>query len=361
MINERARSLGADREGSTAVDGSGLDPANRVTCDGLVSLLDTSGGLGGQLGQSLPVAGRSGTLIERFRGTPAEATLHAKTGSLASVRALAGFVELPEGGTATFAYVVNAERLPAQLDRVQDFLATVLGGYLPPCPEPGPTGLVAPLAPYAGQVGALAMFPLQSVLLPGAVLPLHVFEDRYKALVDRCMALQEDFGVVLISRGSEVGGQDVRTDAGTVARILDAQRAHDGRWALLALGVRRIRIDRWLPDAPYPIAEVADWPDPPSPPGFVESFETVSGQLRRVLALRAELGETGPPATVDLSTESALNDASMASFRLVALSPVGDLDRQRLLTVPHIGERLSRLDRLLQEEEEVCRARLTGA
>ncbi|HEX2577148.1 MAG TPA: D-alanyl-D-alanine carboxypeptidase/D-alanyl-D-alanine-endopeptidase, partial [Aquihabitans sp.] len=211
-IDRRLGELGVERTGADAVDGSGLDPTNRATCASIVSVLDSSGGAAGPLATGLPVAGRSGTLGDRFRGTPAEGRLRAKTGSLNSVTSLAGFVDLQEGGTATFAYVANGRPVDADVLRAQDLLAAVLGGYLPPCPAPGAGGLVAPLAPYAAQVGTLAMFPLQSVLLPGAVLPLHVFEDRYRALVDRCLALQEDFGVALISRGSEVGGDDVRTD-----------------------------------------------------------------------------------------------------------------------------------------------------
>jgi Lon protease-like protein len=80
-----------------------------------------------------------------------------------------------------------------------------------------------------------------------------------------------------------------------------------------------------------------------------------------VLALRAELGEPGPAATVDLSVDLAVDDPTLASFRLVALSPLGDLDRQRLLAAPDVADRLARLDGLLDEEEQVCRARLAGS
>ena len=67
------------------------------------------------------------------------------------------------------------------------------------------------------------MFPLGGVLLPGAVLPLHVFEPRYRQLVVDCLADDDgdpEFGVTLIERGSEVGGGDQRTDVGVVARMV---------------------------------------------------------------------------------------------------------------------------------------------
>ena len=66
------------------------------------------------------------------------------------------------------------------------------------------------------------MFPLGNVLMPGGVLPLHVFEPRYRQLVKDCIAADEpEFGVVLIERGSEVGGADFRSLAGCVARIIE--------------------------------------------------------------------------------------------------------------------------------------------
>ena len=104
----------------------------------------------------------------------------------------------------------------------------------------------------------LPMFPLGTVLLPHGLLPLHIFEPRYRALVDTCLAREPepDFGVVLIERGSEVGGGDTRFGVGTVARIVEASRFDDGRYALLARGISRCAVREWLPDDPYPQARV---------------------------------------------------------------------------------------------------------
>ncbi|HUF84321.1 MAG TPA: LON peptidase substrate-binding domain-containing protein [Acidimicrobiia bacterium] len=103
---------------------------------------------------------------------------------------------------------------------------------------------------------ALPMFPLGSVLFPHALLPLHVFETRYRALTEACLAGDGEFGVVLIERGSEVGGGDTRFTVGTVARILEAGRLPDGRYVLAAVGTRRLRVRRWLPEEPYPQADI---------------------------------------------------------------------------------------------------------
>ena len=96
------------------------------------------------------------------------------------------------------------------------------------------------------------MFPLGMVLLPTMVVPIHVFEPRYRQMTKDCLDGEREFGVVLIERGSEVGGGDIRTDTGTLARIADAQELPDGRWGLVAVGTRRIRVSRWLEDDPYP-------------------------------------------------------------------------------------------------------------
>ncbi len=99
------------------------------------------------------------------------------------------------------------------------------------------------------------MFPLGTVLFPSLFLPLHVFEPRYRVLARRCMDGDREFGVVLIERGSEVGGNDVRTMVGTVAQIVDATELDDGRWVLGTVGTRRVRVREWLADDPFPRAD----------------------------------------------------------------------------------------------------------
>ena len=92
-------------------------------------------------------------------------------------------------------------------------------------------------------MAVMPMFPLGSVLLPNGVLSLHVFEPRYRALVTDCVAAEHhEFGVVLIDRGSEVGGGDVRRQVGTVARMVQVAEVDDGRFAVIAVGVARIRV-----------------------------------------------------------------------------------------------------------------------
>lgn len=191
----------------------------------------------------------------------------------------------------------------------------------------------------------LPMFPLGTVLLPGMVLPLHVFEPRYRALVDRCLATDRRFGVVMIERGNEVGGGDERTDVGTVAEIVDLQRFDDGRVALIAVGCERVRVVEWLPDDPHPMAIVEQWPDSPAHDDWSGALAAVTRQLRAVLALASEAGFDVPAATFELS-----DDPTSASNALVILSPVGPADRWRLLRAPGPSERLALLGPMLDDQ-----------
>jgi Lon protease-like protein len=207
------------------------------------------------------------------------------------------------------------------------------------------------------------MFPLGTVLVPGMVLPLHVFEPRYQELVRDCLAAPEpEFGVVLIERGSEVGGGDVRTDVGTVARILRADQLSGGRYALATAGVRRLRVTGWLDDEPYPRAEVEDWPDGDDDPAAAAAAREalapggeVLALLRRGAALLTELGEASVPVDVALA-----DDPVLASYQAIAVAPLGVLDRQALLAAPTAGVRAARLAELLPGALELLEARLAG-
>ncbi|WP_436795979.1 LON peptidase substrate-binding domain-containing protein [Actinospongicola halichondriae] len=199
----------------------------------------------------------------------------------------------------------------------------------------------------------LPMFPLGSVLFPSLVLPLHVFEDRYRVLVRDVLAGNQEFGVCLIERGSEVGGGDVRSSIGTVATIQEAAELPDGRWAVIAVGTRRIRVEQWLPDDPYPRAEVVDLPDPEPMPAETELLDAVTASVSASLDKIARLGEEASASSDDLS-----DDPVLASYQLAAISPLGAMDRQRLLSAPTVGLRLADLHALLPAAHEMLDLRL---
>jgi Lon protease-like protein len=202
----------------------------------------------------------------------------------------------------------------------------------------------------------LPMFPLGNVLLPSTLLSLHIFEERYRALARDCMAGDRRLGVVLIERGSEVGGGDVRFDVGTRAVISDAVELDDGRWILILVGEERVRVARWLPDDPYPRAEVVVCEDDAAAgPEAGTRRDELERLLRRVLAQKAELGEGAGAGPGELSP-----DPAVATWQAVGLAPLGPLDAQRVLGTDGVVERLDLVLGMLAEEESVLAQRLAG-
>jgi uncharacterized protein len=200
------------------------------------------------------------------------------------------------------------------------------------------------------------MFPLGSVLFPGVVLPLHVFEARYRVLVRDCLDGDREFGVVLIERGSEVGGGDVRTMVGTVARMVEVAELGGGRYALVTLGTRRIAVRAWLPDDPYPLADVDDWPeqiDGLDEARLAADLVPVVAKLRRVLAMTAEVGDSAAPLDSELS-----DDPLIATYHVAALAPFGPADQFQLLAAPGPSERLALLADMLDDRQRLLELRL---
>ena len=202
----------------------------------------------------------------------------------------------------------------------------------------------------------IPMFPLSNVVFPYMLLPLHIFEDRYRALMaDLHNTDEPEFGVVLIERGWEVGGGEERASLGTVVRLLDAEEIEGGRWVAVTAGTRRIRVNRWLPDAPYPMAEVENVKDLEASDEGEELLKAAYYAVRKVAALQAELGEPGVPLDFELAT-----DPAVASYQACALSPIGPLDAQRLLVMDDPIARLWELTELLHEQIESLELQLAA-
>ncbi len=220
------------------------------------------------------------------------------------------------------------------------------------------------------------MFPLSTVLFPDGALPLHVFEPRYLSLVRDCLAggtggavagtarpggldawvpEERSFGVVLISRGSEVGGGDERVDLGTVARIERMADAGEGRKYLLAHGVERIRVVSWLPDDPYPRAEVEPCPSTTGA-GDRDALRAGEAAVRRVRSLLSEMGEL-PALPFELPLA---RDVDRSSWQLCELAPLSPFDRQRLLATDAVGERMGLLVELCEGVASDIAALLAG-
>lgn len=184
------------------------------------------------------------------------------------------------------------------------------------------------------------MFPLGTVLLPGMVLPLHVFEPRYRMMIRTVLAASGELGIVLIERGHEVGGGDTRFDVACRARVAQAEELPDGRFVLAVVGLEPVTVVEWLPDDPFPQARVAPRADRATDAGAIAAARAaVDDRLTRLVAL---VGPPGAPITLPL-------DASAAAWALGAALGLGPLDAQRLLATAGVTDRLALLAEALDD------------
>jgi uncharacterized protein len=204
--------------------------------------------------------------------------------------------------------------------------------------------------PNAAESGPMAMFPLQSALLPGEDLPMQIFEPRYTALVRDCIREKDPrFGVVLISQGREVGGGDVRSDIGTVARITECvDIAGSGRFVLRCRTGERIKVWEWLPDDPYPRAIVQAWPDEPGEPVSIGQLEELEDRAMALFERMAAARDIPLPEREEvLGVNTGIDDPGEWLYALASHLPIGPADRYSVLTAPTAAGRLAALTEAL--------------
>lgn len=181
-------------------------------------------------------------------------------------------------------------------------------------------------------------------MLPGEELPLRIFEPRYTALVQDCLAADDPaFGVVLISAGREVGGGDTRSDVGALAHITECADFGDGRYRLRCVMAERIRVLEWHPDDPYPRAMVEVWPDEPGPAVDVEAIREVEDRMAALFERIARVrgAEVNPRDIVEGADASG--DAAMWLYALASRVPMGQADRYEVLSAPTVAARTAAL------------------
>jgi uncharacterized protein len=207
----------------------------------------------------------------------------------------------------------------------------------------------------------LAMFPLETALLPNQDLPLRIFEPRYGALARHCIDSDEPFGVVLIAQGREVGGGDARCDVGILSRIAEYADLGSGRYVLSCRTGERIRVCEWLPDDPYPRAIVKLWPDEPGDPVTQAQLLDVEDRVVALFERIAEArGAALPGRDVLLGYEEAdTDDAARRLFALASRIPIGTADRYTVLSAPSAAERLAALSEAVDAVTEVVEFQLS--
>ena len=187
----------------------------------------------------------------------------------------------------------------------------------------------------------IALFPLHTVLLPGGLLPLRIFEPRYVDLVSRCLRSNDTFGVVLIQAGNETGSAVNTAAIGTSARIVDFQQLADGLLGLLCRGERRFRIisHRQQPDGLN--CATVDWLSEAAPEPLEPAFQPLARMVREAFA-----SLTNSQRFIEPHYE----DAGWVSHRLAEMMPLEPALLQRLLELDRPGERLRLLAPLIDAQ-----------
>jgi uncharacterized protein len=203
----------------------------------------------------------------------------------------------------------------------------------------------------------LPLFPLSTVLFPGMRLPLHVFEERYRLLVDhlRVQPAPQRFGVIAIRKGREVGADGVTAlyDVGCVATVRQITPHADGRFDLITVGTQRFRLLRVDDSLPYFRGEAEPLADEPGP----EQGGALPAAVVRVQAgFRAYLNALADRGGGVISVADLPDEAELLSYVVGAAMIIDLPERQSLLAAPTALDRL-RLERsLLVRETAMLRA-----
>jgi Lon protease-like protein len=185
----------------------------------------------------------------------------------------------------------------------------------------------------------IALFPLGTVLFPGGLLPLRIFETRYIDMVSRCMRQNETFGVVLIKDGSETSSTVDTAAIGTTARIIDFQTLGDGLLGLLCRGEARFRIEQRSRQSDGLNRASIEWsPDPTAVP-VDPKYEPLVSMLREALSQLSNLSRF---------IEPRYEDATWVSYRLAEQLPLPVNLQQKLLEMNEPNERLELLAPLIE-------------
>ena len=199
----------------------------------------------------------------------------------------------------------------------------------------------------------LPLFPLNTVLFPQAAIPLQIFEERYKMMLQECLDSDSKFGVTLIREGAEVGDPAVPHDIGTVARIIQVNRIEGDRFFVSAVGERRFRIIRVTQNRPFMAARVElldEIGDDPVSENLITEATDLFGEYARfsVGASGGWVSETRVPT-----------DPARLSYHIASKIQMDLSDRQRLLEQDFAEQRLAAEIDLMKRNARLLRQQMT--
>jgi hypothetical protein len=193
----------------------------------------------------------------------------------------------------------------------------------------------------------LSLFPLNTVMFPGTSMTLHIFEERYREMIGRCLEQSTPFGVVLIREGSEVGGTAKPYSIGTTAQINASVRLEDGRLLIATIGQRRFRIQYTLQSVPYLVASVALLPEES---GVSVDLHQAAHNLRQA---HEQYWQAVSAATgVQPDVEALPQDMVAMTYHLAHRLQVDNARKQRWLEVD-VATRIREITSMLHAETEL--------
>jgi Lon protease-like protein len=198
----------------------------------------------------------------------------------------------------------------------------------------------------------LPLFPLNTVLFPGMPLPLHIFEERYKQMIQLCMDEDELFGVVLIQHGSEALGPLAQTHTvGCTARIVDVETLAEGRMNITTIGEQRFRILSLDYDSPYLIGEVEFYPmESELPDRLTPAASRLAPKVKHYMRLLNEIEE------IDLDPDQLPEDPLELAHLGAILLQMPPENKQELLRSPSTLEMLNLSNQIYDREIAFLRA-----
>jgi uncharacterized protein len=202
----------------------------------------------------------------------------------------------------------------------------------------------------------LPLFPLNTVLFPGAPIQLHIFEERYKGMIRLCLDEQRPFGVVLIRRGAEALGPLAEPHTvGCTAMIVSSQRLEHGRMNIVAIGQERFRILSLDSRAfPYLMGIVQPFPVEPSDPLEVaRRGDRLRGQVRRLI--QTQLKAAGQALDVTNLPEDPVALAYLAASVL----QISVEQKQQLLQIVHAEDLIDRVQYIYRREQALTESILS--
>ena len=213
----------------------------------------------------------------------------------------------------------------------------------------------------------IALFPLPNlVLFPHVLVPLHIFEERYKLMIGTCVEHDEVFGIVLLRSGAETESEDTIHRVGVTARVVQVERLDNGRMNILIEGENRFRIRRFIQQEPYWKSAVEFFEDDESHPSTETLYDQVSELYRKVTGLgaKADSSEEEPeavfpesPSDLSYMVSYVLEIEPEAKQKLLEMASAAE--RLRAL-VPHLNDTIQKLEQQIALKEVMHKVRGNG-